>query len=506
MKTRKISNVMVWFAALALLSCSDLEIEPTDSSFSSLSGGFTGVDPEASLGNLYNDVRGQIESEANLYTLQEVSSDEMLVPTRGTDWGDNGVFRTLHSHTWSPTHQTIKTVWNQQNQNIYNATAIIDDRSGASPQQIAEAKFIRAFSMFWMLDLYGQVPFRTPDEGPEVNPSVFTRTEALEFAIKDLNEAMPDLPAPSDFASLNGATKASARFLLAKLYLGKHIYTGSGTADSADMAKVISLVDELEADGFSLQEGYFELFTDQEDTETIWFTTSSVGNLIWNTLHYNQTVPDQSGGWNGFSTLAEFYDSFEGDPSINVPGSGQEERRGFVPTDGTNFGIGNGLLIGQQYDGNGNPYSDRTGNPLVFTKELPGLLGNNERTGVRVIKYNPANGAFANHKIVFRFSDAHLMKAEAMLRSGQDPTAMVNDLRVLRDASPLGTVTEADLLAERGRELYAEFWRRSDLIRFGQFTAPWEFKEVTGDDTKNLFPIPATALISNPNLTQNEGY
>lgn len=174
---------MVWFAALALLSCSDLEIEPTDSSFSSLSGGFTGVDPEASLGNLYNDVRGQIESEANLYTLQEVSSDEMLVPTRGTDWGDNGVFRTLHSHTWSPTHQTIKTVWNQQNQNIYNATAIIDDRSGASPQQIAEAKFIRAFSMFWMLDLYGQVPFRTPDEGPEVNPSVFTRTEALEFAI-----------------------------------------------------------------------------------------------------------------------------------------------------------------------------------------------------------------------------------------------------------------------------------------------------------------------------------
>ena len=217
-------------------------------------------------------------------------------------------------------------------------------------------------------------------------------------------------------------------------------------------------------------------------------------------------MPDQPGGWNGFATIAEFYDLFEGDPNINVPGSGQEERRGFVPTDGTNYGIGNGFLIGQQYDANGNPYSDRTGAPLFFTKELPGLLGNNENTGIRVIKYNPANGAYANHKIVLRYADAHLMKAEALMRSGGDPTALVNELRVLRGATPIGTVTEQDLIDERGRELYGELWRRNDLIRFGQFTAPWSYKEVSGDDTKKLFPIPATAIITNPNLVQNPGY
>ena len=506
MKALKLNKIYIWAIALAMVGCTNLEIEQTDSIFADLSGEFNGVDAGGTLTDLYNAVRGQTESQENLYALTEVSSDEFVVPTRGTDWGDNGVWRTLHSHTWSPTHQRVKNTWNDQNRNVYNATTIIDSRSNPTAQQAAEAKFIRAYSMFWLIDMFGQVPFRTPDEGPDVNPTVMTRAEAFDFAVKDLTEAIPDLPSIGPSTDLVGASKAAGMLLLAKFYLNKHIFTGTGTADASDMAQVISLVDDIKAEGFDLQEGYFELFTDDVDSETIWFTTSSVGNNIWDTLHYNQIVPDQAGGWNGFTTIAEFYDLFEGDPNINTPGSGQEERRGFVPTDGTNYGIGNGFLIGQQYDANGNPYKDRTGAPLVFTKELPGLLGNNERTGIRVIKYNPANGAFANHKIVFRYADAHLMKAEAVYRSGGDATALINELRTLRGASPIGSVTEQDIIDERGRELYGEQWRRNDLIRFGQFTAPWSYKEVSGDETKNLYPIPATAIISNPNLVQNPGY
>lgn len=493
---------------VSVVGCTNLEIEQTDSVFTTLSGEFTGVeDADASLEGLYNGLRGQIESQENLYALQEVSSDEYLVPTRGTDWGDNGVWRTLHQHTWSATHQRVKITWNDQNQNVFNATAIIDSRSKATPTQIAEAKFLRALSMFWLIDLYGQVPFRTPDEGPDVDPMVMSRSEAFDFAVKDLNEAIPDLTKAGPSEGLNKATQAAGRYLLAKLYLNKFIYTGTGTADAADMAQVISLVDAIKADGFDLQAGFFDLFKDNVNNEVILFTTSSIGNNIWNSMHYNQVVPDQSGGWNGFTTLAEFYDSFEGDANINVPGSGQEERRGFVPTDGSHFGIGFGFLIGQQYDANGQPLKDRQGSPLSFTKELPnGLIVNNEVTGIRLLKYNPEDGAFVNHKVVFRYSDAHLMKAEALSRSGGDATALINELRVLRDATPLGSATDSDILAERGRELYGELWRRNDLVRFGQFTAPWEYKEVTGDDTKNLFPIPSTALISNPNLVQNPGY
>ena len=250
------------------------------------------------------------------------------------------------------------------------------------------------------------------------------------------------------------------------------------------------------------------------DNETIWYVTAGVGNRIWNGLHYNQNSPDNGGGgWNGFSTLAEFYDSFEG-PEDNSAGMGQEERRGWVPdasnANDQNLGIGYGFLVGQQYDDDGSALTDRSGNSLVFTKEFPGLSGNGEANGIRLIKYHPGDegGSFRGHELVFRYADAHLMKAEAMMRSGGDATTMVNALRTLRGATPLGSVSEGDMLAERGRELYVEFWRRNDMIRFGQYTRDWEFKNAAsvGDDTKNLYPIPVNALLSNPNLVQNPGY
>jgi len=106
--------------------------------------------------------------------------------------------------------------------------------------------------------------------------------------------------------------------------------------------------------------GYFDLFLPSVDTETVLYGEIGIGNRIWNGMHYNIVSPDNGGGgWNGFSTLAEFYDLFEGDANQNYVGSGQEERRGFVPDASnadanTNYGIGYGFLIGQQYDANGN--------------------------------------------------------------------------------------------------------------------------------------------------------
>ena len=176
--------------------------------------------------------------------------------------------------------------------------------------------------------------------------------------------------------------------------------------------------------------------------------------------------------------------------------------------------MGDGFLLGQQYALDGTALTDRPGAPLVFTREFldndgnTSLINNNERTGIRVQKYSLRYGGFTNHEIFFRYSDAFLMKAEAMMRSGQDITAMVNQLRTLRNASALASVSEQDLLDERGRELYAEFWRRNDMIRFGQYTRNWEFKDpsAVGDVSKNVFPIPDSQLILNPNLVQNPGY
>ncbi|RAV27904.1 RagB/SusD family nutrient uptake outer membrane protein [Sinomicrobium soli] len=501
-------HIRIAFIGVLLLStaCTDLEVEEHDSIvIPETDEGFGGVDPGKTLESAYNDIRDTYSTQEGLYALSEASTDEVIVPTRGTDWGDNGVWRVLHAHTWDPTHRDILNTWNRLNSNVFRINQLLAPQSEASAQQIAEGRFLRAYSMFHIMDLYGQVPFRDADEGVDIDPRVLTANEAFDFIMEDLEAALPELPAIGPGNGTIQASKAAARFLLAKLYLNKYRYQGSDAPDPADMTKVIEMVDAIAQDGFGLQEGFFDIFKNDADNETIWYTDASVGTRMWPGLHYHQVVPDKtSGGWNGFATLKSIYELFEGPDDTNAEGAGQEERRGFVPDQG----IGYGFLVGQQYAADGTPLKDRAGNPLVFTKDFPALVGNNERTGIRILKYHPDNGAEATGMIVFRYADAYLMKAEAILRggaSGDDPTTMVNALRTLRKATPLSTIDLPELLDERARELYTEGWRRNDMIRFGVFTEAWEFKEVS-DDYRELFPIPATALVSNPNLTQNTGY
>ncbi len=525
---------------ILLASCTDLEVEPTDSL---LDDGFTGIQTAEAASSqitaMYNDVNGYFGTQANLYALNEVTTDALLVPTRGSDWGDNGIWRQLHQHSWTPEHSYILGVWNEWNGLQLSASEVLDSRSASSSEAIGHASFLRGLAMFVILDNFGQVPYRdTEAADPLADPDVLTGEDAVTFILSDLDNAIANLPTSSAGDDNFRGSKAAARFLKAKVLLNRHIYNGSGSAASGDMNEIISLVDAIENDGYELADDYFDIFVPGGDSETIWYAQTSAGTRIFNTLHYNSTELG-GGGWNGFSTLAEFYDLFEGDADNNrglndgTLSDGQEERRGFVPTeggiaydgsygtddnddgivDGSNVGFG--FLIGQQYGPNGAALEDRGGNPLSFTREFfsavdnqPSLVDNNEITGIRVIKYNPRDGAFANHIIFFRYSDAYLMKAEAMWRSGGDPTAMINELRTIRGAAPLGSVSEQDILDERARELYTEGWRRNDMVRFGQYTKDWEFKEAdaVGNPDRQLFPIPSAQLILNPNLVQNPGY
>ena len=524
-KTNKnIFTNRLWIPALLLtilVSSCDLQIKETDSLITKgVSDIFNGVaDPAASLTNIYNNISGQTGDQANLYALTEVTTDEQLVPTRGTDWGDNGVWRTLHQHTWSSTHQYVLGVWNDKNSAVLRCTEVIDPLSNATADQIASAKFARAYNMWIVMDFYGQVPFRNPTDGPDVTPEVMTRSEAYDFIVKDLTDAIEGLPASDpNNSDKKRPVKGTAQFLLAKVKLNSAVYNGSYGAN--DLADVISLVDEMEADGYALtgQDTYFDNFVgpDYSNTDVIWNVPAGMGNRAWNSLHYNQQQTDNTGGgWNGFTTLAEFYDKFDGPTDTNSLGSGQEERRGYTQTmastDADNQGFGFGFQFGQMYGWDGSSayaLTTRTGDPLVFTKELPGLVGNNEVTGIRLLKYSPANGAFTEGVVMARFADALLMRAEAKLRSGDNGGAMadVNTLRSMRaNTTPLTSLDEAGMLNERARELYLEGWRRNDQIRFGVFKDAYEFKEA-GDGHTDLFPIPSNALLSNPNLVQNPGY
>lgn len=482
---------------LVVSACTNLETDELDSIVIESTGGTTTGDPAALLEAIYKDDMGALTDQANTYALFEHTSDEMIPPTRGTDWGDNGVWRQLYQHTWDPTHGQVLGTWNQLNQRAFKCNQILG--FGPTAEQAAQAKFLRAFFMWHVMDLFGQVPFREITEGVDVNPRVLTRSEAFDFIVKDLTESLSGLANTGPKAQNSVATQAAANALLARLYLNKAVYTsavpeGPYTFEKADMDKVIGYANAVTASGYSLEADYFKNFSTAATKEIIFTSASgSPENRYRMTLHYDNK-PD---GWNGFATLADFYAKFDAD----------DARRGsYPPPDGSEFsGIGRGFLIGQQYNDAGAPViNSRNKQPLAFTPEVP-LVGASTEQGIRVIKYHPKD---KGQYIFLRYADVYLMKAEAIMRGGtstETALELVNNLRVVRNADALGALNAAAMLDERGRELYWEGYRRVDLVRFGLYNTTWQDKDNT-EAYRVLFPIPQQAIDSNPNLTQNPGY
>lgn len=485
-------------------ACTNLEVEATDSVFTPESGATFAGNATDLLASAYNDLNS-ISDQANIYSLYEHTSDEMIPPTRGTDWGDNGVWRTLHQHTWDATHAYVGNAWNQLNGRAFKCTQVLGSTAPApSAAQAAEAKFLRAYYRYYVMDLFGQLPDRGVNEGVKVNPKVYTRSEAFDLIEKDLLEALPLLPTIGPGGDATKVSKAAANALLARLYLNKAVYKSSRpegpyTFDNGDMAKVITACDAVLADGYKLEPNYFDNFQVGAKNEII-FTTNNNGGSPQNRVHMSLHYDQNPSGWNGFATLADFYNKFE---------NGDQRKGKDAAKDGTPFsGVGYGFLVGQQYKDDGSQViNSRSGKPLAFTPDCP-LSGANTAQGIRVQKYHASSAGYPNY-ILFRLGDVVTMKAEAQLRSGKVPeaTATLKDLRAVR-APSLPAPTTIDLsgmLDERGRELYWEGVRRIDQIRFGTWSGTWSNKTAT-DPTRVLFPIPQQALDSNPNLKQNAGY
>ena len=482
--------------ALAFGACTDLKVKEQDSVVLVAKDGFVKVDPTKFLASAYQDL-GAFTDQANIYALTEHASDEIIPPTRGVDWGDNGVWRTLDAHTWDPTHSWNDNTWNQLHGRAFKCNQIL--ASDPSASQKAETQFLRALYMAYAMDFWGQVPFREVTQGVNDNPKVLTRSEAFDFIVADLKAALPGLPATGPNAKNSKATQAAANALLARLFLNKAVYKAAApsatyTYDAADMNECIKYCDAVTAAGYSLEPKYFDNFTTGAKTEVI--LTSAEGspsNRWYMTLHYDQ---DPS-GWNGFATVADFYAKFaDGD-----------QRKGFAAKkDGSaNAGIGLGFLAGQQYKKDGAILNDsRTNKPLSFTADVP-LAGAATDKGIRVIKYHPAT---AGQYIILRYGDVYTMKMEAQFRGGTGGAAAAlitaNALRTVRGAAPLAALTAADVLNERGREMYWEGVRRMDQIRFGTFHT--DAAVVNKDVNRCLYPIPSNAIASNPLLKQNAGY
>ena len=510
--------ILVLATVVISTSCTKLDPKLKDpDSIAVLTPG--GAPTPSSLSKVYEQLN-QLPGQGNWFAMEEHTTDELLGPTRGTDWDDFGTWRKLHLHTWDGSHNQINDTWNGLNGALFQTTLLAETSTG---QTQAEAKFLRAYFSYLVCDLYGQVQHRPATAAINDLPSVYTRSEATDFIISELETIIPLLP-DYTHANRNMANKAAAQFLLAKVYLNKAVYKQDPTKPAgpfvfapADMNKVIALTNAISANSaLSIATNYWDNFTwdnGVKSSENIFVRQNSQGiNVVWASCmgnHYSMP-PD---GWNGFATLADFYNSFD---------SADVRRSASIPGYTSLAGRPAGFLIGQQRGPKnkkiGNPIinlKDRSGNPLIFTPNVS-LFFSTETKGIRTNKYplNPAemNGGgwgSANEFVFFRFADARLMKAEAILRGGTDaetPINIVNVIRANRGVTPLDGVNATSLLAERGRELYLEAWRRNDMIRFGVFNAPVGQRPIASDPSKVVFPIPNIALSSNPNLKQNFGY
>jgi hypothetical protein len=473
-------------------SCTNLEEEiydqTTDQSFGQTPGQLAAL-----IGPLYSGLGDYFGNMTDLNT----TTDEQIIPTRGGDWEDGGRWRRFHQHAWDVTLDdgTFNGVWTFVYNNSANINRLLPTIT--DPQTIAELRTLRAFYHYIALDQFGNVIIS--ESATENSPVQRTRAEVYAWVEKELLESLPNLSDVVGGANYGRMNKFVAHMILGKLYLNAQVYTGTPQWQKAE-----EQMDAIINSGkFSMPADFFSNFTvnNQNSPEIILaapFDATKRGgfNIHMRTLHYlNQTTYGfGSAPWNGYATLAEFYNSFED----------ADQRKGT-------------WLVGQQFTADGKPLVDDN-QPLIFTPEIPALVmpagPESRRAGARYKKYefqrNNKNNDQSNDFLIFRFADALLMRAEARFRLDKTAGALEDFNRVRErgygaNYTPVTTLSLDAILAERGRELAWEFHRRQDLIRFDKFDDAWQFKPVSAE-TRELYPIPRTQLDLNPNLKQNPGY
>jgi hypothetical protein len=305
-----------------------------------------------------------------------------------------------------------------------------------------------------------------------------------------------DLPAAAGGGTYGRATKEAAAMLLAKVYLNAEVYTGT-----PQYAQALAAAQQVIGGPFTLDPSYRHLFQadnntspeiifpiiqDGQRTKTFGGSTFLIHASCGGSMSPGDLGVD--GCWYGLRLKPEAFNRFApGDP-----------RASYVYTAGQTLDV---TAISN--------FNNGYAAPKYVNVTSAGTAGSDK--------------AFADTDFpMFRLGDAYLIAAEALLRTGGDRVqalAYVNALRERAYGNTSADITDAQLdlpliLDERGRELLWEAHRRTDLIRFGQFTGGtylWQWKggAPLGTATENfrdLFPLPASELSANPNLTQNPGY
>jgi hypothetical protein len=372
-----------------------------------------------------------------------------------------------------------------------------------------EARFLRAFAYWVLMDAFGNPPFVTENDALGILPNQIKRAALFEYIESELLDLINNNRLKAAKSNEYGrADLAAACALLARVYLNAEVYTGTARwTDAITYSKKV-----IDA-GYSLQPNYEHLFladNDKNNPEIILpiaydgRNTRLYGGVTFlincgSSSDYQRDYADKiihyglftNANWNGYRARKEFIDKFEtGDKRFLFVGE--------TPALGSEPGKSvNGL---ETYKYRNITSASTAGNP-VYGGDLE----------------------FADNDFpLFRLAEQYLIYAEAVVRGGSggstgEAIGYLNQLRERAFGNSSRNVSNLDaqaILDERARELYWECFRRTDLIRYDQFTTAgyiWEWKGGVQagravSNHFNLFPIPSADLQANPKLDQNDKY
>lgn len=456
---------------------------------------------------------GMSQFSRQTFDLNESSTDNAIVKT---GWGNAGL-QDLHTMTWTTDNSYIQQSYARLSQVVTFSNSFLENSVKLTDSEVvkyqAEARFLRAYAYYNLLDLYGNVPIVTKvtNELPTNN----TRKEVYEFVEKELLEVADLLPATNDYGR---ATKYAAYAMLSRLYLNAEVYSGTASYDKA-MTYAAKVIDEsgksINITSTAKYDAYAHLFLADNNSngaqnEFIWtFNFDGLKSQTWGgpSFMINATTDGSmvslvglQGAWSGYRVTPEFVNQFKASVT-GVSGGGDpnawSDKRANFYTTGHTFNITSNSQFSEGY-------------ALVKYRNFTstGQAGNDSSKG------------FADCDIpAIRLAEMYLNYAEAAARTGTNTATAVTYINKIRSRAGISTIVAADLtkenvLAERARELYWEGFRRTDLIRYGLFTTGtyvWQWKGgvQTGkavDSYRNLYPIPKKYTDANPNLKQNPGY
>lgn len=491
--------------------------------------------------SLYNYIGAHEEGEGlqgtcrGIYDYNTLTTDEAIIPIRGGNWYDGGLWENMYNHTWTATDTDLYNVWKYLYKVIVLSTKSLETiekhKALLTEQQrvdyAAEVRAVRAMYYYYAMDMFGRIPILQSSTQKTADIRQSNRSDVFWYVVKELQDVAPLLA--NEHSNLQGnyygrVTQPVAWFLLAKLSLNAEVYTDDDWTDSSRpdgktimfdiegnkknaWQTCVHYCDLITAAGYTLEADYTKNFAvhNEGSTENI-FTIPLDKILYLNEFHYlfRSRHYAHGGAYSGASengTCATLHTM-----AVNGFGTKTPDARldmnfytGKVEVDGKYVTLDDGTPL--EYK------------PLAVEKNLtasPYL----ETAGARMKKYEVDRTAYSdgrmpdNDIVLYRYADVLLMKSEAKVRNGESGDEEMNAVRS-RVGMPSLSATLDNLLNERLLELVWEGWRRQDMIRFGTYCKQYDIHTPSEADKKGyttVFPIPEKTHELNPNLKQNPGY